>query len=434
MGFDLKSTALFAVLGSIGVLWGQIKNAFSYISSFVVVSVKIDDSVAWNILVEHCRTHYKESRFGQKNYSTTQEYIRPKGRYGHIAQANTPQRTLFFRGLFPLFMGIDKTEGGNYALSLSYIRGTFDIEQMLVEAVERYDEDNHTKNFERKRFHVRKVFGRAQTREGREEASPSEDINYDKSMNANHWLGRRPLKWKIEEIGSPVSSAPFQNLAYTEEVRDFKNEIIRWKNSEKWFKDKMIPWRMGGGLFGPPGTGKTSFVRAVGQELDMPIHVYDLTTMSNEELTQFWRRSLSAAPCIVLFEDLDRVFDEERNVKGTMGKAPLTLDALLNCINGVDPADGILVLVTANDVSKLDPALGVPDQTGKSTRPGRLDRVVYFGPLDEEGRREIAKRILSDCPDEIEKQVAEGAGETGAQFENRCSKLALNHFWRQNGT
>jgi hypothetical protein len=435
MGFDLKSTALFAVLGSIGVMWGQIRAFFAYISSYVIVTVKIDDSTAWNILVEHCRTQYKESRFGQKNYSTIQEYIRPKGRYGHIAQANTPQRTLFFKGCLPLFMGMTKSDNnsGGTNLQLTYIRGTFDIEEMLVSAVEKYDEENHAKDSARRRFYVKKVFGKAVSND-RDGDSDSKAFATDAPISASAWLGRRPLKWKPEEIGSPVSQVPFQNLAYTDEVKEFKTEIVRWKNSEKWFKEKSIPWRMGGGLFGPPGTGKTSFVRAVGQELDLPIHVYDLTTMSNEELTLFWRRSLNAAPCIVLFEDLDRVFDEERNVKGTMGKAPLTLDCLLNCINGVDPADGILVLVTANDVSKLDPALGVPDETGKSTRPGRLDRVVNFGPLNESGRREVAKRIFADCPEEIETQVAEGAGETGAQFENRCSKLALARYWGKNGT
>lgn len=176
-------------------------------------------------------------------------------------------------------------------------------------------------------------------------------------------------------------------------------------------------------------TGKTSLSRAIGQSLDMPIHSYDLTTMDNEELVNNWQNSLSEAPCIVLLEDVDRIFDENRQVKTSKDKSPLTLDCLLNCISGVQPSDGILVLVTANDVTKLDPALGVPDSTGKSTRPGRLDRAVYVGILTEQGRYKIANRILSDIPQYIEKTVKDGEGETGAQFEGRCSKLALQEYW-----
>jgi SpoVK/Ycf46/Vps4 family AAA+-type ATPase len=107
----------------------------------------------------------------------------------------------------------------------------------------------------------------------------------------------------------------------------------------------------------------------------------------------------------------------------------LTLDCLLNCISGVQPSNGVLVLVTANDFTKLDPALGVRDHTGKSTRPGRLDACVHIGNLTKEGRYKIAKRILSDVPELVDRTVIEGEGETGAQFESRCSKLALDKYW-----
>ena len=39
---------------------------------------------------------------------------------------------------------------------------------------------------------------------------------------------------------------------------------------------------------------------------------------------------------------------------------PLTFDCLLNCLDGVERSDGIFTIISTNDVSKVDPALGQP--------------------------------------------------------------------------
>jgi len=66
--------------------------------------------------------------------------------------------------------------------------------------------------------------------------------------------------------------------------------------------------------------------------------------------------------------------------RGALGP-PLTFDCLLNCLDGVERADGIFTVITTNDLSKIDPALGLPRQLptarrsssarapGASTRP-----------------------------------------------------------------
>lgn len=432
---DLKNTALFAVLGSVGMLWSQIKSAFAYVSNFAVVTISLDQDDIYNAMYPYLKKRFRETPFSQREYGCKTDYIRPKSRYGRMAFSRMPMRTIFFQGWRPLFLsqsaGANSNEG--YKLSMTCIRGTFAIERMIGEAVEEFDNALHAQSKKNDRFYVRKVFG---TKENPQNGNQTMPPTHDRSMkstdgSAEFYLRNRPILYKREDLGSPISEVPFGNLAYPKNVRDFKAEVVKWKNSEEWYKARNLKWRFGSVFYGPPGTGKTSFARAIGQELDMPIHVYDLTTMCNRQLTEFWKESLQAAPCIVLFEDLDRVFDENKSVKGARDKEPLTLDCLLNCINGVDPADGILVVVTANDVTKLDPALGVPDDTGKSTRPGRLDRAVFFGILEHEERKLVAERILSDCPEFVTQAVEDGEGETGAQFESRCSKIALARYWNE---
>jgi SpoVK/Ycf46/Vps4 family AAA+-type ATPase len=112
----------------------------------------------------------------------------------------------------------------------------------------------------------------------------------------------------------------------------------------------------------------------------------------------------------------------------------LTFDALLNCLSGIESADGVFKVATTNNIGELDSALGVPSvgegQSTISTRPGRFDRALELPALDDSGRRKIAARILGDCPWCIGDIVAAGTGDTGAQFVERCSQAALAEHWQ----
>lgn len=159
-------------------------------------------------------------------------------------------------------------------------------------------------------------------------------------------------------------------------------------------------------------THNTASVRAIGQELDLPIHIFDLASMTNSELREAWQSVTADLPAIALLEDIDGAFIGRTPAEGV----ELTFDCLLNCMDGVERMDGLLTIVTTNRPETLDDAL--------CNRPGRIDVQLEFGPPDEAGRRHIASRILQDWPEAIEAIVAAGDGESGAQFERRCVAFA----------
>ena len=108
----------------------------------------------------------------------------------------------------------------------------------------------------------------------------------------------------------------------------------------------------------------------------------------------------------------------------------MTFDALLNCLDGVEPSNGVCIVITTNRVDKLDEALGVPREGDTiSTRPGRIDRVMELREMDYDCRLKLASRILSECTQHIEETVRHGQGDTGAQFQERCTRIALRHHW-----
>lgn len=426
-GLELSALGT-AGLGGITMFWNNIKGIFVRFESIFIVKAELQGHASEDFMA-YCWKHFKPSPLGVRKFYSMDLFVRSKNRFGRVISESTGQHITFWRGWRPIFIStvMDNNKRNSGDTTFSFIRGTFDLEKLLIDSNNLYDIYKHEKNDTSSRYQVKRCFGRKISgNKGRDAEDPISNRTPDQGT---HNYGYRPLFYTKEDLGVPTSKKPMENLAYDQSVEDFYEEVRRWKNSKDWFKDRGLAWRFGALLAGQPGTGKSSLARALGQSLDMPIHSYDLTTMDNEELVNHWQASLGESPCIVLLEDIDRIFDENRQIKTTKDKSPLTLDCLLNCISGVQPSDGILVLVTANDVTKLDPALGVPDETGRSTRPGRLDRAVYVGILDIKGRYKMANRILSDNPELINVTVELGEGETGAQFESRCSKLALDHYW-----
>jgi hypothetical protein len=429
MGFTNWAIISAAASGAM-MFWGQVKGFFDRISSLVVVTVDLQYT-AGDMFMQYAWRNFRRSSAAQRRFTAFTQFIRPQSRYGMVPFEMSGKSLTFWKGWKPIFVAATTDKDGDFtgSVKITFLRGMFNVDQLMIEAAKHVNNDYHSKSENSSRYTVKKIFGKVK-RSDDDGQSPSMGKSMDDHQLASN-LSNIPVGFSRDELGASVAKIPFGGLSYPQNIKDFENEIRRWKSSEEWFKSKNIPWRMGAGLFGPPGVGKTSFVRAIAQDLDMPIHIYDLSTMSNEELVKAWHRSLNATPCVVLFEDLDRVFDRDKNIGGQDKKSALTMDCLLNCINGVESADGILIFITANDPSKLDSALGIPDENGRSTRPGRLDRIVFFGPMDEKGLEEVATRILADVPELVAKTVKAGKGETGAQFESRCIKIALENYWGQ---
>lgn len=158
-------------------------------------------------------------------------------------------------------------------------------------------------------------------------------------------------------------------------------------------------------------THNTSLSRGIAEDLDLPIYCPDLATMSNEDFFNAWETAAENAPCMMLIEDIDRVFKGQTNTS----KSPLTFDCLLNCIDGAKRPDGILLVITTNHSTVLDPAM---------LRPGRIDRVVNFKPIGMDGRIKIATRILDDVV--MAKEMAmKHSDESPAVFQELCVRIAI---------
>lgn len=425
--------AFFA--GIIASCWGRVKDIFSRIVGLMIIRAKITDdaSVA---LAYYCWTKMKRYNTGEKSFTSIEEFVRPLKRYQIVGMEKIGrQATVFWRGWRPLTLGFeggDTNKGETWGLSLSFIRGTFNLDDLITEAIDCLNEWRH-KGGDTSRFRVERKSGMGSMR-GRSSGKNSNHSDFPENYKGQKFdPDVRLLKWKLGELGADDGSGnPWGALAFPKGVWSLYEECKRWIKSEDWYRKKMIPWRRGFLLYGKPGTGKTSLVRAIAQDLDLPVCYFDLASMSNGEFITSWRELMNTVPCIALLEDVDVVFQGRENRLGEDGGG-LTFDCLLNCLSGIEQSDGVLVFVTTNRIEDLDPALGVSEEwdSEMSTRPGRIDRAIELKELDEECRRNIAERIFSDYPDMVDELVEKGNGDTGAQFIDRCSQLALKRFWSE---
>lgn len=125
-------------------------------------------------------------------------------------------------------------------------------------------------------------------------------------------------------------------------------------------------------FYGPPGNGKTFYVKYLSYKYKLPMMVLTLNpTWDNHSLLLIF--SQIPKKCIVLLEDFDNYFDKRKVLFGP--ECRFTFDVFLNGLDGVyNTHEQVIFIMTANDIDKIDVAL--------KERPSRFKYVKCFGNPD----------------------------------------------------
>jgi transitional endoplasmic reticulum ATPase len=182
-------------------------------------------------------------------------------------------------------------------------------------------------------------------------------------------------------------------------------------------------------LFGPPGTGKTTFAKGIGSRLGWPFVELLPAELAGEGperqaklLADTVERLLeleSAVAFVDEVEDLAASRHEERRV------TPSITNEFLKQIPRLREAPQHLLVCATNWVARLDPAF---------LRPGRFDYVLPVGPPNADARRPIWRRYIEEITDEqIDLEALVRASElfTPADIEFASRKAAQLAFERE---
>lgn len=208
--------------------------------------------------------------------------------------------------------------------------------------------------------------------------------------------------WKLTP--STYNSEALNKVFWTEKSLSIKRDIEFFSVSKKWFDQKDLPYSRSYLLYGPPGNGKTSVIRAISEFFHSKPESFSFTAKYEDPDTSFqnWitgkdysRDESDYGPPLVrrrvvppgfsdsddmqsnpririlLLEDIDRFFSKDNS-----SQLPVSFSTVLNSLDGVIQRKNSIIIATANNPEKIDSQV--------LCRPGRFDLRVPFEAPNEQ--------------------------------------------------
>jgi len=178
---------------------------------------------------------------------------------------------------------------------------------------------------------------------------------------------------KTQSLPESCDWGPMDMLVMTPGIQMVKEDVDFFLSHPDWYAQRKFPFRLSFLLYGAPGNGKSSCIRALAEGLDAPVKTFQLGNpkMSDSEFEE-WFFGQSDAFEVKVLEDLDRYFTPSAEKAGT----GVTLPCIQNCLDGVRQVENMILFGTANHPEWFDAQVLV--------RPGRFNRRIEFPPPSEE--------------------------------------------------
>ncbi|MFC0243250.1 AAA family ATPase [Rhodopseudomonas telluris] len=182
-----------------------------------------------------------------------------------------------------------------------------------------------------------------------------------------------------------------------------------------------LPWAdvdRGVLVSGPTGTGKTTFAQALARTCRVPIHIHSLARWQAagylndllKAMRKAFRDAILNAPSILFVDEIDAFGDRETLGGKNEQYTREVINAFLECLDGVDGREGVVVVGATNLPAKIDKAILRPGRLGKQVKIPLPDLDARIGILRHHLRGDCVYADLADIASRLE-------GASGAVIE-----------------
>ena len=180
-------------------------------------------------------------------------------------------------------------------------------------------------------------------------------------------------------------------------------------------------------LSGPPGTGKTTFAKALCNTLQVPLIATSVATWMEpgylgdvlKRMSAAFAEAEAAKPAILFVDELDGI-----NTRGSSGEWTTYWDQIVNrlleLLDGATRSDGVIVIGATNNPERIDKAL---------LRSGRLEKHIVIPRPDTDALIGILRHHLKDDPAHCGRHRCETHRES-ISLQNRRQRPTRYHSHR----
>lgn len=190
------------------------------------------------------------------------------------------------------------------------------------------------------------------------------------------------------------------------DLRDWKAGVIPWADVSRGLL-----------LAGPPGCGKTEIPRLIAREAGINVRAGSLNQWQSDggrsgellqKMQKFFEEAAANSPCIAFIDELDAFGDRNRPRDHNSAWTDYVIAGLLQCLDGFDGREGVVVIAATNHVAHIDAAL---------CRPGRFDKTVRIAqPSPELMAQAFRWHLAKELADaDLTEVTAAANGMTGAE-------------------
>lgn len=237
------------------------------------------------------------------------------------------------------------------------------------------------------------------------------------------------IKLITDELSAKKDSTLIKSNIRLSDIVGQTNAKNKIKVITKYLEDpeSFGPWAPKNILFyGLPGTGKTMLVKALANELEVPLYLIKATTLIGDhvgdgasKIHELFKKASENSPSIIFIDEIDAIA-LHRSFQSLRGDVSEIVNSLLTEMDGISENESVITIGATNNPTSLDYAVR-----------SRFEEEIEFKLPDDAERLEIITNNLKTMPLKYDldlgKIVKLTKGLSGRDIKEKILKTALHN-------